>query len=111
MIDNIIQFAILESIVEPIVFVDTAHIIRYMNPAAIESYQKRGYEDLVDKSLFDCHNERSKQIIIDTVKEFQSGVNEKFLLVNKENKRVIMRAVRNADGKLIGYYERFELIV
>ena len=40
---------------------DKDGVIRYMNRRARETYRKHG--DLVGKSLFDCHGERSREII------------------------------------------------
>jgi DUF438 domain-containing protein len=106
--DAQIYTAILENLVEPIVFVDMSHVIRYMNKAAIEKYQKHGGGDLVGKSIFDCHNERSKEMILEIADSFIKGEEERFLTVNKANQKVFMRAVRNDSGDLIGYYERYE---
>lgn len=39
---NDVMKCILDSLVEPIVFIDTDHIIRYMNPAACVQLQKYG---------------------------------------------------------------------
>ena len=40
---------------------DVDGIILFMNDKACETFAKRG--DLIGKNLFDCHNERSQQII------------------------------------------------
>jgi hypothetical protein len=37
------------------------------------------------------------------------GSDEKFLYIN-EDKKLYMTAVRDPDGNLLGYYERFEKI-
>ncbi|MDF9409613.1 MAG: hypothetical protein A4E52_02204 [Pelotomaculum sp. PtaB.Bin013] len=100
--------ALLDSIVEPIVFVDTRHIIRYVNKSAKDKHAKKGYMNLVGSSIFQCHNERSNEIILDTFKMLQKGEDEKVIYMNSAKQRVFMRAVRDSDGKLIGYYERVE---
>ena len=47
---------ILDSVPYRIVFVDTDHIIRYMNREAKHHYYAvRGYSDLIGKSIFECH--------------------------------------------------------
>ena len=46
-----------------VVICDLEHTIIYMNPAAIANYGKRGGAELVGKSLLNCHNERSNEII------------------------------------------------
>lgn len=100
--------ALLNSLVDPIVFVDTRHVICYINNAAKEKYGKRGHMDLVGSSIFKYHTESSNKILMEIYESFQHGVDEKFLLVNKENKKVFMRSVRDKEGNLIGYYERYE---
>ena len=96
---------IMNSLKHQFVFVDTAHVIRYMNKAAVERY--KGTAARVGASIFACHKEESKQIILDVVEAFKEGEDEK-MIFNSEDHRTFMRAVRDRDGNLIGYYERFE---
>ncbi|MDC7125675.1 MAG: PAS domain-containing protein [Spirochaetales bacterium] len=103
-----IFYYILEQHKYPIVFVDNDHIMRFMNKAAIEKYSKRGGSSLIGKSIFDCHNERSNEMIKEYYKKMAAGENEIFLTVNKANQKVTMIAVRDDNEKLLGYYERFE---
>ena len=49
--------AIVDSDNTSVVICDKNHAIVYMNPAACKSYEKYGGEDLVSKSILDCHNE------------------------------------------------------
>jgi PAS domain S-box-containing protein len=101
--------AILDSIESPIVFVDNDHIIRYLNKAAkVRYYEKRGHADLIGKSLFDCHKPESKEYIVRLHERLLAGETTIFLKVNKDRERVTVVAVRNTDGRLLGYYERFE---
>lgn len=38
--------------------------MRYLNKAArIRYYEKRGYSNLIGKSLFECHNSKSQEQI------------------------------------------------
>lgn len=108
MINSKTYVCILESIPEPIVFVDTSHKIQYMNKAAFLKYAKRGGSELIGKSIFDCHNENSNKIILQIYKSFLKGEEERFLTQNKEGKNVFMRAVRDKEGNVVGYYERYE---
>lgn len=102
--------AILDSIPYPLVFVDTSHIIRYLNKRAkYHYYQERGYKDLVGKSVFDCHKEMSKEKVMAIVEKLASHGQEVFLKVNARNERLYVTPVRDSDGSLIGYYERMEL--
>lgn len=101
--------AIFDSINSPIVFVDNEHIIRYLNRyARIRYCEKRGYADLVGMSLFDCHNPASNEQIIRIHARLLAGEHEIFLKVNREQERITVVGVRDADGQLLGYYERFE---
>jgi DUF438 domain-containing protein len=90
---------------KPMVFVDTGHIIRYMNDPARRHYAKWG--DVIGKSLLDCHNERSREIIKKSLVELTDGARE-VEIVNSAKHRVYMRVVRDDRGELIGYYERYD---
>lgn len=101
--------AILNSMPEPVVFVDMEHVIRYMNKAAVERYKKRGQTDLVGNSILACHKtEKSRQFMIETLQMFVDGENERYISVTVDGYKVYMRAVRDPEGSVIGYYERFE---
>lgn len=101
--------ALLDTVNSPIVFVDNDHVIRYLNkPARLRYYEKRGYSDLIGKSLFGCHNPESEKQVKQIHGKLLAGENEVFLKVTDENERITVIAVRDASGKLLGYYERFE---
>ena len=90
---------------EEVVFVDTNQIIRYVNAPAMKKYAKWG--NILEKSIFDCHNADSGKMIREMFGRFENGEND-ILFAYNEKHRVYMRAVRDKQGKLIGYYERFE---
>ncbi len=101
---------ILDSIPYPIVYVDRDHIIRYLNRTAkYQYYQMRGYDDLIGKSLFKCHNETSKEKIIAAVEKLKNHGNEIYLGVGVNNQRIYINPVRDDEGQLVGYFERFEM--
>lgn len=102
---------ILDAYPYPVVFVDCEHVIRYLNKRAeYHYYQERGYRDLIGKSLFDCHqNPKSVEMIKSTVEKLKNHANEVFLHVNYRNERVNIVPVRDENGELIGYFERFEM--
>ncbi len=105
-----IKTCILNSIPYPILFVNCDHIITYMNDAAQYHYHKeRGYDNLLGKSLFTCHNEKSKQKILEAFEKIKNHGNEVFIGVSIKNQRIYMNPVRDEHGELIGYFERFEL--
>ena len=101
--------SILDSINSPVVFVDNDHIIRYLNQAAkVRYYENRGYADLIGKSLFDCHGAASREQVKLLHARLVAGENEIFLKVNKYQEKVTVVGVRDDNGRLLGYYERFE---
>ena len=105
MIDEAVMAAILDSIKDPVMFVDMDHVIRYMNKAAVGHFDDG--EALLGQSLMDCHNYKSQQVIRETIPMLQAGAEERLISTGEES-RIYMRAVRNASGEVIGYYERYE---
>lgn len=100
---------ILDSVPYRIVFVDTDHIIRYMNREAKHHYYAVcGYSDLIGKSIFECHSEKSKEMLIAAVEKLKNHGNEIYLGVSVYNERKYINPVRDENGELIGYFERFE---
>jgi len=99
--------AALESLRDPFVLVDTNHVIRFVNEAGALNYAKWGGRDLIGKSLMDCHNEASRAQILEIVSAMVEGEEER-LISSSDKRRIYMRAVRDEDGTLLGYYERYE---
>ena len=100
-----------EQDVAAVVVCDLEHTIVYMNPAAKARYAKWGGADLVGRSLLDCHGPQSNEAIKRVVAWFAVSPehNRVYTSYNpKENKDVYMVALRDADGTLIGYYEKHE---
>ncbi len=96
---------LLNSLKDAFVFVDTEHVIQYMNSAAVLRY-KEG-ESLLGRSIFSCHNSASKDMMIEIFEKMKSGLEEE-IITDNEKHRICMRAVRDHNGNLLGYYERFE---
>jgi len=99
--------SVLEQDPAPVVLCDLEHKIIYMNPAAIDRYHK----DLTGRSLLDCHNARSGELINRVLDWFRAdpGNNRVHTFYNeKENKDVYMVALRNDGAQLIGYYEKHD---
>ncbi len=87
------------------------HEIIYMNPAAITRYAKWGGGELIGKNLLNCHNEESRKLIKKVLMWFEESREHNIIYTfrnEKENKDVYMVALRDEDGKLIGYYEKHE---
>ena len=100
---------ILDSIPYRIVFVNTDHIIRYLNKEAKHHYYDvRGYDNLIGRSIFECLSEKSKEMLIAAVEMLKNHGNEIYLGVSVYNERKYINPVRNEKGELVGYFERFE---
>ena len=101
---------LLDSLPYRVVFADTGHVIRYMNrEAKYHYYQVRGYSNLIGRSIFECHSDKSKDALIAAVEKLKNHGNEIDLGVSVRNERKYINPVRNEKGELIGYFERFEL--
>jgi len=96
---------ILDSWNKPIVFVDADHMIRYMNKTAKRHYSKWG--NVIGKSIYDCHNQSSKEIMVSAFNDLRGGERE-VLIVDSKKHRVYMRGVKDEEGRLIGYCERYD---
>ena len=108
---NEIYKSVLEADRAAVVICDLEHTIIYMNPVAIERYAKWGGKDLMGKSLMNCHNEKSREMIQKVVEWFKASKDNNIVYTffnQKENKDVYMVALRNEEGNLIGYYEKHE---
>ena len=94
-----------------VVICNLKHEIIYMNPTAVKSYEKWGGESLVGRSLLNCHNEESQKRIQQVIDWFAADESHNLIYTShneKQNKDVYMVALRDAEGKLIGYYEKHE---
>lgn len=91
-----------------VVICDLEHTIIYMNPAAVEHYNKKGGDSLVGKSIMDCHNADSQDKIRRVVDWFAKSEEHNIVYTyhnEKQNKDVYMIALRS-EGRLIGFYEK-----
>ncbi len=102
---NLLKY-ILNSIKHPVVFVDNDHVIRYINKPAEKHYSGK-WGEIRGKSIFHCHNEQSSETIRNVYSEMLDGLEEK-MITDSEKHRVYMRAVRDDQGELLGYIERYE---
>ena len=112
MIDlNQVYKSVLEADSAAVVICDLEHKMIYMNPAAIKRYEKWGGAALLGRSLLDCHNEKSRELICKVVEWFQASKDNNLVYTSyneKENKDVYMVALRDDSGELIAYYEKHE---
>ena len=108
---NAIYKSVLEADRAVVVICDLEHTVIYMNPVAIERYAKWGGNSLMGKSLLNCHNEKSRELIFKVIEWFNASKDNNIVYTffnEKENKDVYMVALRNDEGNLIGYYEKHE---
>lgn len=94
-----------------VVICNLQHEIIYMNPSAVSRYEKYGGIKLMGKSLLDCHNAKSREMIKKTISWFEKSTDNNIIYTfrnEKENKDVYMVALRDENKKLIGYYEKHE---
>lgn len=94
-----------------VVICNLEHEIIYMNPAAAARYDKQGGAELIGKSLLNCHNAKSAEMIHKVLDWFLESEEHNRIYTfrnEKENKDVYMVALRDKDGTLIGYYEKHE---
>ena len=93
-----------------VVICNLKHEIIYMNPTAVNNYEKRGGDKLMGKCLLECHNQESREKIQRVVDWFAADESHNIVYTyynEKQNKDVYMVALRD-EGKLIGYYEKHE---
>jgi len=103
--------SVLEQDRSSVVICDFNHVIVYMNPSAKKNYANRGGGELVGKSLLNCHNSDSNEIIRKVVEWFKESTSNNMIYTfhnDKQNKDVYMVALRDDDGNLLGYYEKHE---
>ncbi|MCR5120174.1 MAG: PAS domain-containing protein [Lachnospiraceae bacterium] len=108
---NAVYKSVLEADNAAVVICDPDHMIIYMNPAAISRYEKWGGEKLIGQSLLNCHNDKSRKMIVKVLDWFKASDDNNIVYTSyneKENKDVYMVALRNEVGKLIAYYEKHE---
>lgn len=99
--------AILDAYPYEIVFVDTNHIVQYMNATAKKRYAGRV---VIGNSLFNCHNEGTKSKIEQFLLRAQNGEGEMFEVYNgKTGEREFFTPVKDSTGNVIGYFERHEV--
>ena len=80
---------------------DADGIIVYMNDKAIETYKKHG--NLIGKNLYDCHNERSQEIIRHILAT--GGSNAYTIEKHGQHKVIYQTAWKKADGTVGGIVE------
>lgn len=93
----------------PIVICDLEHTMVYLNPVAKAYYRKYSAEELTGKNVMFCHPPAAQKAIERVVEYFSADPSHNVVYTyhnDKVNKDVYMVALRDEEGKLIGYYEK-----
>lgn len=96
---------------QAIVICDLAHEIVYMNPAAVEEYDADTGAKLVGRSVMDCHPHWANKRIDEVVEWFKKSPENNIVHTfhsDRRNMDFYMVALRDGEGRLIGYYEKHE---
>ena len=104
--------SIISQDLSPVVVCDINHTIVYMNPSAIKMYENRGGDDLIGRSLLECHNPNSAFKISEVLHWFLDSKDNNIIHTfydEKNGKDGYMIALRDKEGNLIGYYEKHAL--
>jgi PAS domain-containing protein len=99
--------AILDGIPDPVVYVDTGHTVRFVNRAGREKEAWNREGSLLGRSIFHCHNDASREMMMDMFRRLQNGERD-ICFSDKPGTRTYMTGVYDATGKLTGYWERYE---
>ncbi|MBI9066314.1 MAG: PAS domain-containing protein [Salinivirgaceae bacterium] len=81
---------------------DVEGMIIYMNDKAALTFEKWGGKDLVGKSLFNCHNPKSRSIIQEIIK---TGMSNTYTIDKNGEKKMIHQAPWFKDGIVAGVIE------
>ena len=101
--------SVVDNDTDAVVVCDLSHTMIYLNPAAVKRYEKRGGAALVGKSVLDCHNGHSRRMIERVIEWYQKDASHNVVFLGFQEKRgedLYMIALRDENGKLIGYYEK-----
>ncbi len=104
-LDTQLLIAMLNSLKDPFLFVDTDHIVRFVNDAARRHYGDK--TPAVGTSVLDCHNADSQRLMLEILNAMRDGEVER-LITDDAQHRIYMRSVRDTNGDVLGYYERYE---
>lgn len=102
--------AILDGLDGSIVYVDSDHVVRYLNRRARERYGRRGLSELEGRSVFDFHRPESCDKIRLLYGRLAAGEDRIVTRDAPSPERITVVAVRDAGGELSGYFELIETL-
>lgn len=94
----------------PVVIIGIDRTILYMNEPAAKRYEKRGGRGLVGTSHLNCHMPASNDKITRILEWFQEDPSHNRVFIThkeKDNADTFLTAIRDENGSLIGYFEKF----
>jgi transcriptional regulator with PAS, ATPase and Fis domain len=95
-------FSWLEDYPAAVTVCDTEGIIISMNRRSIEQFKKRGGEQLIGTSLFDCHPETANTIIRKQLKTHEPNV---YITQKKSERKLIQQVPWYQEGVFAGIVE------
>ena len=81
---------------------DKDGVILFMNEKACKTFEKYGGRELIGKSLFDCHNQDSCEIINKLLEE---DISNTYTVTRDKMKKLIHQTPWYKDGKVMGLIE------
>ena len=81
---------------------DTEGTVIYMNEKALSNYEKEGGRNLIGKNLMDCHNETSRQKILEIMTTHHYNV---YTIEKKGKKKIIYQSPWFKEGEFRGIIE------
>ena len=81
---------------------DAKGTIIYLNEKAISNYEKEGGKNLIGKNLMDCHNDSSRQKILEIMTTRKNNV---YTIEKKGKKKIIYQSPWFRDGEFRGIIE------
>ena len=81
---------------------DTEGIIIFMNQRSMEQFQKRGGEQLLGTSLFDCHPESANRIIRKQLTTHEPNI---YITQSKSGRKLVQQVPWYKDGHFAGIVE------
>jgi transcriptional regulator with PAS, ATPase and Fis domain len=100
-------FNYFDSLEEAITVADKDAIILYMNKKSIATFENDGGVELIGKSLYDCHNENSCQIIRDIL---STGKSNSYTIEKKGKKKFIHQTPWYKNNEIAGVIE-FSIVI
>jgi transcriptional regulator with PAS, ATPase and Fis domain len=91
-----------DELLNPITVCDSEGTIIYMNNASRKMLENYNSQNLIGKSLYDCHNPHSNEIIR---RLLETGESNTYFTIKKGVKKLVHQTPWFTDGKISGLIE------